>query len=584
MTIAFIATPSIKTYAAYNAVFVGGILDNPSNFTYSSNINGRAWDNDDDANNYSSFQNSTATIEFKKPWVLTKYNYNFYANGRTIVIRFYDDLGNLIATRNNPETYREYKNFSFTYTTPVKKVTIQAPPDTALSIYEIEFFGTETNPFIEHFEIEEINVTTTRNTANISWENPSHNAYFKEATLYRNGEKIQSFAKGENTTYEDTGLSEETSYEYKVTATYIDDEETEGLKKIVKTLGPPKPAGDVISLKATTGQERVNLSWTLPRDEQFKHVNIYRETLTEEPTSALKEFFVGAKVFADDYEKIFETNGTYFNDLTVSPNMEYEYKLTTISTDELESEGVYIKAKTLPVSIVGGNLEETENGDYIYKWDEPTKGQVKVIVAGQDYKTVPAEQKQIIIPESDMKYNSMGDPDIRIVPISENGEEGAIVRPPSQSLGELELPFGVKDLLQTGSGLLWWIAPFVLLGLSFLLVPKLRNLLVRAVKGKEKYDDDSERRTNKVKENLGDKEPKTEKENKKEPIEKQGKKLRSVRVRERQIKEPTARRERMLKEPKVSRVSREPRQPREAREGRRSERVQRMPREPRQGR
>lgn len=592
MTIAFIAIPSIKTYAAYNPVFVGGILDDPNNFTYSSNISGavgRAWDNDDDVGNYVAFQNKTLTIEFNKPWVLTKYNYNLYGNGRTITIRFYDDLGNLIFTRYNYETYRGYKNFPFDDKTPIKKVTIQSPTDTALSIYEMEFFGSETNPYIEHFEIEGINVDVDRYSAEISWENPSHNAYFKEATLYRNGEKIQSFTKESGvTTYKDTGLEEETNYEYKVTATYIDDEETEGLKKTVKTLGPPKPAGDVISLKATAEQERVNLSWVLPKDKQFKHVNIYRETVTKETTSAFKEFFVGTKVYADDYKKIFETNGTYFNDLTVSPNTEYEYKLTTMSTDGLESEGVYAKAKTLPVSIVGGKLEEDENGNYNYKWSEPTKGQVKVIIAGKDYKTVPAEQKQIVIPKSDMKYNSMGDPDIRIVPISESGEEGAIVKPPSQSFAEIELPFGVKDLLKSGSGLLWWIAPFVLLGLSFLLVPKLRNLIIRSFKGKkEKISEVSERRTSKIQEVLGDKEPKTEKETEKIPIEKPKRQLRSVRVRERYIKD---RRERTLKEPKISRITREERQPRqsnrmrEQREGRQSERLQRIPREPRKGR
>lgn len=588
MTIAFIAIPSIKTYAAYNAAFVGGILDNPNNFTYSSNISGavgRAWDNDDDVGNYVAFQNKTLTIEFNKPWVLTKYNYNLFANGRTITIRFYDDLGNLIFTRYNYETYRGYKNFPFDDKTPIKKVTIQSPTDTALSIYEMEFFGSETNPYIEHFEIEGINVEVDRYSAEISWENPSHNAYFKEATLYRNGEKIQSFTKESGvTTYKDTGLEEETSYEYKVTATYIDDEETEGLKKTVKTLGPPKPAGDVINLKATAEQERVNLSWILPKDQQFKHVNIYRETLTEETTSAFKEFFVGTKVYADDYKKIFETNGTYFNDLTVSPNTEYEYKLTTMSTDGLESEGVYVKAKTLPVSIVGGKLEEDENGNYIYKWSEPTKGQVKVVIAGKDYKTVPAEQKQIVIPKSDMKYNNMGDPDIKIIPISDRGEEGTATKPPSQVIGSMKLPFESRDLIMTGSALLWLIAPFVLLGLSFLLVPKLRKLIVNPANGKKKDDiPETERRTktddNEIENKLSDR-----------PI----REPRESKVRERQLMIAENRRERTLKEHRFNRVNREPREPRhfsnrvrvprEGREGRQSERATRIPRELRKGR
>ncbi|MEM5599603.1 hypothetical protein AAHB53_30510 [Niallia circulans] len=120
-----------------------------------------------------------------------------------------------------------------------------------------------------------------------------------------------------------------------------------------------------------------------------------------------------------------------------------------------------------------------------------------------------------------------------------------------------------------------------MLGLSFLLVPRLRKLIVNAVKGKKKDDiPETERRT---------KTEGNEIENKvsNRPI----REPREIKVRERQLTIAENRRERTLKEHRFIRAIREPREPkhfsnrvRVPREGRQSERASRIPRELRKGR
>ena len=450
-------------------------------------------------------------------------------------------------------------------------------------------------PPITYTEIKNLTYTLTGMKPTLRWTAPSGDTNYAGAKIYKDGTLLKQVSTS-TTFYQDIDLEYDKSYSYKVTAVYLDGKETAGVTTTI-LIPTPKPVSDVTKLNATPSWDRVDLSWVLPEEKEFKHVNIYRETLSEETekTSMLESIIFGSKAYAAESKKIFETNGTHFNDLTVTSETTYEYTLTTIATNGLESEGVSARVTTgiePPPVIVGGGLEKTEDGDYKYSWDEPTTGKVIIKVGDKEYE-VDAEDSEFIIPKEDMEYNPIGDPDVSATPESESGKKGTVTRPPSK-LSEIELPFGVGDLLKTGSGLLWWIAPFVLLGLSFLLVPKLRNLIVYAVKGEQRKETDETGRRTKAdlpeteKRERVEKEPK---EIKKEPIEKQGKKLRSVKVRERQIKEPKEKRERTVKVPKVSRGSRESRQPRQAanrarevREGRQSERVQRMPREPKQGR
>ncbi|WP_409971520.1 hypothetical protein [Bacillus sp. Bva_UNVM-123] len=274
--------------------------------------------------------------------------------------------------------------------------------------------------------------------------------------------------------------------------------ETNGISIEVSTDAIPL-IPEVLNLKATTKHDRINLSWSNPQSEFFNHIRIYRR-LDETHTATIKENLINellksktafASDTVTDFDPMFETNGTYWNDLTVQAATTYSYKLTTVNIADAESDGIIVQATTLEepkTSIEGGGYEKKENGDFLYTWTSPTTGKVKVLIDGKEYKTVQASLKQILIPAADMKYDIFNNPRVSLVAISEDGKEGTPTAPkPGQSggtggeTGTVKIPFDVNELVQTGFGLLKIVGPFVLLGLSFLLVKPIRNVIRKAL-------------------------------------------------------------------------------------------------------
>jgi hypothetical protein len=340
---------------------------------------------------------------------------------------------------------------------------------------------------IQYDQVSNLSLNHDQSKASLSWTNPAANTDFTGIKIYRNGSLYKTLGP-DASSFEDTDLVPG-DYSYKVAATYSDGKESAGItKSMTIEPPPPEPAGEVAKLNIKTDYDRVDLSWVLPESETFKHVNIYRETLSQE-TSFLNKLVNGNTVYAAG-DKIFETNGTYFNDLTVEQGTTYEYTLTTTSTEGVESEGITAKATT------------------------PGK--------------------------------------------------------PLIDLREAKVPFTAKDLVDSGNSLLWLVGPFVLLALVFLLVPKLRGLIVNSFRNNRKGAAD-QRETKAAKDLVEPKGRNIEKEQ------------RIREAREREIKTAAMPRETAARDraPKLSRAERVSRQPREGRAPRESARA---PREPRAGR
>jgi hypothetical protein len=398
----------------------------------------------------------------------------------------------------------------------------------------------------------------TFNSISLSWTNPTDQDFAK-VNVYEDGVYKKSVTATEGASAFFSNLDPDTIYSFKVTSVDFTGNESSGAVIEVKTLPLPE-VKKIQNLSATTKFDRVKLSWTLPESEHFHHVNIYRKVVEEksffQSLFSLGEITVSAADTEDGYKPMFETNGTYWTDLTVEPETKYEYKLTSENVDGRESEeGVVVQVSTpeepKPV-LKDAEFQAATNGDYVIKWAEPTTGNIKIKVGGKDYKTVSANLKTYTIPKTDLAYTTVGDPDVTIQPVTERGTEGDAVSSP-----KMNLPFSAKDLVESGNGLLWLVGPFILLALAFLLVPKFRNLILAAFNGKGKLIDTKERRSAK-----GDEDKKLDPKGENVQLPKEPRELKAPRVRADRVEREV----RTGREPRQS--IRESRAPRVSRRGR----------------
>lgn len=387
------------------------------------------------------------------------------ANG-TVGIAFYDVNGNLLSTLHSID--RTYVKTSITPVNKVRTVAIFNDYNTNITVYEFDVFGSAYSS--PHDELSNLVVTPFYNNVTLEWDPPINNPDFNGSRIYRNGTLIKTLDKNTNF-FTDYTVQATTTYTYKVSGSYSDGFETTGVTKTTTTLEAPKPVGDVTNIKEDPSYNQVNLTWDNPTDANFNKVKIYRDG-----------------VFLS------ESTGTSFKDDTVKAETNYEYKITTISTDGLESGGVTTTVMTLkePIpAIVAGGYTTDENGNYLFSWTEPTTGKVKILIDGKDYKTVDASLLKVLIPSADMKYDYVGNPKVSLIPISSSGIVGEPIKPEpvSGTSPGLNIPFNVNDLVGSGVGLLWFIGPLILLVLAFILVPKLRTLIFKSLPKVKKSED-----------------------------------------------------------------------------------------------
>lgn len=433
-------------------------------------------------------------LDLTEEYTITGHNIVSDLNTNSTIIQFYD-AGNKIIS---PGVSYAGVNQTYLYK-GVKRIRLYNGNTGAWKISELQFHSDK----VIYEPVMKITETHTHEMATLRWELPK-DTKFNGVVVSKDGFNIADLPST-STSLVVRDLTPNTLYKFSVVTKFTDGTLSAPVKVEVLTSEappPPKPAGDVKDLQASAEHDRVDLSWNLPASSNFKHVNIYRYEVQE--TALIDRILMIESVSAATGKKIFETNGTYFNDLTVSADTTYQYTLTTTSKEALESVGVSTTVKTPvkpPTEIAGGEFEkDPATGSYIYRWTEPTTGKVKVMVGGKLYTTVNASNKVVVIPAKDMKYKGLDEPDVYLIPVAEDGTEGNPVKPPAVGggtggmLDEVELPFDAGELLGTGTGLFWLIGPFVLLSLAFLLVPKLRNMLVRAFTGDKGNSDGSGRR------------------------------------------------------------------------------------------
>lgn len=270
------------------------------------------------------------------------------------------------------------------------------------------------------------------------------------------------------TLYNDTDVKLGRTYNYKVVSVNKNGEST-GVSASIKM--PDVKLVDITNLKAVAASDRVDLSWNAPKNDEFEYVVIYRTDLSS------KSLF---RLFSSGEKAIFETNGTYFNDLTVKSDNKYRYRITSMAANK-ETEGVSIEVTTPKLQVSDGNVKEEENGDYTVTWSAPVKGEIKIYVGGKLYTTVDAATKKHTIIAKDMKYTPLGSPDVQLMPVSEDGTEGGMSQPGGTSLPPIEGIVSGNDLITVSVQLFKVIGGFLLLGLVFYIAPKFMKMIRNAL-------------------------------------------------------------------------------------------------------
>lgn len=316
----------------------------------------------------------------------------------------------------------------------------------------------------------------------LNWINPT-DSDFSHVRIYRNNVSIANNIT--DTTYIDDDVKTNVNYTYRVAAIDKSDNRSVGVTGSIMIAGT-----NVYDVRAQAkAYDKVDISWKNPVREDFEIVTIYRK---EKESGIMARAF---SLFANDdegYTQLFQTNGTIFNDMTVAADTEYRYKLTATLANTV-SDGVTVDVKTPKTVVNGGGSElDEETNEYVITWDKPTTGQIKVMIAGVQYQIVPAANKETRIPAASMKFDLLGRPDVQLIPIDESGNEGLPSSPGGGSsgggggLGNVIGGATVNDILNApnlllaGVGLLSVIGGFILLGLAFLIVPKLVATIVNA--------------------------------------------------------------------------------------------------------
>ncbi|MDG5787783.1 hypothetical protein QA612_09750 [Evansella sp. AB-P1] len=319
-------------------------------------------------------------------------------------------------------------------------------------------------------------------SARINFTRPTFNGSEK-VQLFQDGEMI---AETTGSHFYLEGLEPEEVYSFELKTVTTEGFISEGEQVIFETLEAPL-LEEITDLTAESTYNRVDLSWNNPSfNPHFNFVRIYRQDIqSTEDDNIITSLLFGSRVSAneEEYTPIFETNGTQFNDLTVAPESDYEYKLTTTNTEGEESEGVYIftSTDTEPEPTMGGvNDSVDENGNYVYSWSTPTSGEVQVIVGGEEYATVDASLGSITIPESEMKYTALGDPAVTLVPISQYGTVGENHNP-SKVLGA-GLPFSVAAVVTGSMEIIGLVTGFIVLALALIFAPRIIAFIKKSIR------------------------------------------------------------------------------------------------------
>jgi len=124
--------------------------------------------------------------------------------------------------------------------------------------------------------------------------------------------------------YIDDSLEVDKAYNYKFITVDVDGIKSTGLLMAARTKSDLVPPGEITGLNTTSAESSISFTWTNPLDEDFDHVNIYRDNNLLKGLSTVS--------FEDDFLLL---------------DTAYSYSLKTVDTYGNESTGIDIQVRTL---------------------------------------------------------------------------------------------------------------------------------------------------------------------------------------------------------------------------------------------
>jgi hypothetical protein len=367
---------------------------------------------DNDANTSLALNSNAGSIfyNFNSPVSINAYELSQGVNG-SLVIKALTFGGQTVILSSSPD--KTGVKTTVATVDDVKTIYIvNTDSNFTASVKEFDVFGTDGVPII-HDEISNLITTVNNNNVTLTYDFPSSNSDFTGSKIYRNGSLI-STQNNLSGSFVDSGLSYDTSYSYKVTATYSDSFETAGvIDSVVIGSLPTDPASippsNVTSLMVSglTGSG-ATLNWSNSSDIDLASVNIYLNGLV--------------------VTNIPLTSSYVLTGLTGST--QYNYGVALVDNDGNVSSIVSTVFTTLaysdtvpPVQVTGVSVDSGNSALYV-KWSANTDSDLSgynVYIGGVKFNTAVIKNKFLTVTDlvNDQSY------DVQVSAVDLSGNEGA---------------------------------------------------------------------------------------------------------------------------------------------------------------
>lgn len=322
----------------------------------------------------------------------------------------------------------------------VKMVVFHSNNGNNAYLKEFDVFGTTDAPDLTPSgNVGALTSTADDAQVTLDWVNPS-DTDFSHVKIYRDDVLIADNVT--TTTYTDTGLTNETTYLYKVTT--VDDSGNESAG--ITTESTPsnldlKAPGEVQSLSTSVTEDSITFNYNLPSDDDFALVTVYLDGVEHGTT----------------VDSTYTING-------LSPLTTYTVRITTSDMVANESTGTVrtIQTNDVPdteppsaptnVSVINGN------GSASVDWDNNLESDLdgyNVYVDGVKANTTPIRSSYYILDG----LSNTSSYSITVTAIDKSGNESLATSPQTVTPNEEAMPllsFSGYDLTDVADGVTSW--------------------------------------------------------------------------------------------------------------------------------